>query len=305
IDTDLTGILLNAADKERRFITTLKSEDIRVSEDGVPQQITTFERETDLPLSLAFLVDTSASQEAVLEEEQSAANIFIDSVLRPQKDTAAVVSFTGEPKLEQTLTGDRAQLHAAIGRVKVEFSADSPECNHPDDPFSEQYRLRCSTGIWDSIWATVNELLSKTPERTRRALILLTDGDDTSSKTSKGDAFDFAVRHNAVIYSIGIRDESFKYGGSLKRDDLRKVSERTGGRAFFPKNRAELDAAFAQINQELRTQYLVAYAPTNRKRDGSLRKILIEVVNPALRREKLRLQYRQSYYAKTAARPGG
>jgi Ca-activated chloride channel homolog len=297
VDVDLASVLLTAVDRERRFVNTLRREDIRVLEDGVEQQVTVFQRETDSPVSLAVLVDTSASQEAVMEDEKSAARAFIDSVLRPERDTAAVLSFTGIIRLDQPATSAKADLNAAIDRLKVLYSSDSPECDDENESIPEEQTLRCKTAVWDALWLTVNEVLSKTPERTRRAVILLSDGDDTVSRREKDEVIDFAVQHNTVIYAIGIRDEDFPHG-ELKRGDLRKISERTGGRAFFPETRAELDAAFAQINQELRSQYLVAYTPSNRQRDGRLRRVRLEVTNPTLKKEKLQLLYRQGYYAK-------
>lgn len=293
---------MTVVDRERRFVTTLKREDVRVLEDGVPQEVTIFQRETDLPLSLAILVDTSASQEGVMEDEKRAARAFLDSVLRPSKDTAAVVSFTGVTLLEQSPTDDPALLSAAVERLKVLYSSNSPECDDQNEDIPEEQVLRCKTAVWDSIWLTLDEMLSKTPERTRRAVILLSDGDDTVSRKSRDEAADFAVKHNAVVYSIGIRDEKFEHG-ELQRGDLRKVSERTGGRAFFPRDRAELGAAFAQIEQELRAQYFIAYTPTNRRRDAAFRRVKVEVVSPALRKEKLRLLYRQGYYAASGSTP--
>jgi VWFA-related protein len=152
------------------------------------------------------------------------------------------------------------------------------------------------TGIWDAIYATTNDALSQTPERTRRAIILLTDGDDTISQTEKQEAIDIAVKHNVVVYSIGIRDAQFSEG-KFDKGALRKVSEKTGGRAFFPQDETELRAAFKQIQDELRSQYLVAYSPLNKLRDGSYRQVRLEIVNPELRRQKLSLLYRQGYYA--------
>lgn len=294
VETDLTNVLLTAIDKDRRFVTTLREEDIRIFENNEPQRISVFERQTDLPLSLAILIDTSASQEGVLADEQAAARAFVAAVIRPDKDTVSVISFNGEGTTEQALTNDVAKLHAAINRVRVQLPPNDPECQE-DKTSAED--ARCWTAVWDTVWATTNEILSHTPERTRRAIILVSDGDDTTSLTKRREAVDFAVKHNTAVYAIGIRDRDFP-GGGLDRDALRKVSDETGGRAFFPVNKAELDAAFAQINQELRAQYLVAYTPSNRRRDGTFRQIKIEVATPSLRKEKLRLLYRQGYYAR-------
>ena len=296
IDTDLTSVLLSATDKKRRFVTTLRAEDLRVTEDGVEQRIASFERETDAPLSLALLVDTSASQEKVLKDEQAAASSFISSVLRPSKDSAAVISFTGITRLEQPLVSDAAPLLAAVGSLQVRWTERSPECQDVDAP--DNLRLRCLTGVWDSVVLAVREVLSKTPERTRRAIIVLTDGDDTSSRVRLYQATEYASRHNTVVYAIGIRDKKFPYG-EMRPDFLRNLAEETGGRAFFPKRPEDLPAAFAQIEQELRAQYLVTYTPTNRARDGSYRRLQIDITNPQLKKQNLRLYYRQGYYAKT------
>jgi VWFA-related protein len=295
VDTELASILLTAIDKNQRFITTLRREDVRVLEDNVPQELSIFERETDLPLTLAILVDTSRSQEQILSDEKIAARTFIDAVVRPDRDQASVISFTGEAVLQQTLTNDLEKLRSAVENVVIEFPEGSPEC---EGNVNSEREPRCYTGVWDALWVTTNEVLAQTPERARRAIILLSDGDDTSSTTKRQEAIDFAVKNNIVIYSIGIHDDGSD--GELADDALRKVSERTGGRAFFPKDKPTLEAAFAQIQAELRSQYLVAYQPANRKHDGSFRQVRIEIINPELRKQKLRLLYRQGYYARNA-----
>jgi Ca-activated chloride channel homolog len=295
IESDATNLLLTAKDSKGRFVTTLKADDIRVLEDGVVQQVSLFERETDEPVSLALLVDTSASQEGVMQDEKDAASSFVRSVLRPGKDSASVVSFTGITRLDQPLTKDTDRLLSAIARLKVEYTADNPVCR--DENASEQEILRCRTGVWDTVVLSIREVLSKTPEQTRRAIILLSDGDDTSSKLRIYQAVEYAVRNDTVVYSIGIRDRHF-HEGELRRDFLRDIAEQTGGRAFFPKDPADLSAAFAQIQDELRSQYLISYTPTNRSKDDALRKVQVEITNPALRKEKLRLFYRQGYYAR-------
>jgi VWFA-related protein len=292
VDTELANILLTAIDKNQRFITTLRREDVRVLEDNVPQDISIFERETDLPLTLSILIDTSRSQEKILSDEKIAAHAFMDAVVHPDRDQASVISFTGEAVLQQTLTNDLEKLRSAVESVRIELPAGSPEC---EENVNSEREPRCYTGVWDALWVTTNEVLAQTPEQTRRAIILLSDGDDTSSTTKRQEAIDFAVKNNIVIYSIGIHDDGSE--GKLADDELRKVSEKTGGRAFFPKDKPALEAAFAQIQAELRSQYLVAYQPANRKHDGSLRQVRIEILNPELRKQKLRLLYRQSYYA--------
>ena len=300
VETDLTNILFTAVDKQRRFITTLRQEDIRVTEDGQPQEIFTFARQADLPLSLAILIDTSISEERTLPIEKAAASSFVDAVIRPDKDEAAVITFTGESTLEQGLTGNVSRVRRALDRVEFippsGYIGGGQVAGTP--PISGQNQSRAgSTAIWDAIWVTSDEVLSQTSDKTRRAIILLTDGYDTSSTKGIDHAIDRALKSDAVIYAIGIGDE---YYGGINKSPLRKVSEKTGGRAFFPEDEASLREAFAQIQLELRSQYLVAYQPTNRNKDGSFRRVQIEIMTPELRKQNLRLTHRQGYFSKTA-----
>ncbi|HEY8187398.1 MAG TPA: VWA domain-containing protein [Pyrinomonadaceae bacterium] len=298
VETNLVNTLFTAVDKDHHFITSLRAEDVRIFENDVAQPVSLFERETNRALSLAILVDTSESQRGVLADEKNAARAFIDSVIRPDKDRAAVVSFTGVPKVEQESTNDLEKLHRGIGRVKIEMSPENERrLAAGDDPLPKEQDPSGYTGIWDAMWMVLEDVLSKAPEGTRRAIVLLSDGDDTSSTIKKQDVIDFAVRSDVAIYSIGIRDANFPEG-KLDSGALKKVSDRTGGRAFFPAQPSELRSAFSQIDQELRSQYLIAYTPTNKSRDGSYRRIRMEVVNPELLKNKPQLLYRQGYYAK-------
>jgi VWFA-related protein len=298
VETDLVNSLFTATDKDRHFITSLRANDIAIFENDVPQTISLFERETDRPLSLALLIDTSDSQRGVLNEEKNAARAFVDSVIRPAKDRAAILSFTGVPKIEQDPTNDLASLHRGIARVKIEISRENEQrIANGDDPLPKEQDPSGYTGIWDAMWTTIEDILSKTPDGNRRAIVLLSDGDDTSSTIKKQDVIDFAVKSDVAIYSIGFRDRDFQEG-KLDTGALRKISDRTGGRAFFPTQPDELQASFAQIDQELRSQYLIGYSPTNKNRDGSYRRTRIEIINPVLRQNKAQLFYRQGYYAK-------
>ncbi len=303
VETNLVNTLFTAIDKDHHFLTSLSSGDVRIFENNVPQAVSLFERETDRPLSLAILVDTSESQRGVLADEKNAARAFVDSVIRTGKggsvtDQAAIVSFTGVPKVEQRLTNDHRQLNTGIERVRIELSPENERrLANGDDPLPKEQDPSGYTGIWDALWMSIEDILVKSPEGTRRAIVLLSDGDDTSSTIKKQDVIDFAVKSEVVIYAIGIRDRDFGEG-KLDTGALKKISDRTGGRAFFPTNREELQSAFAQIDQELRSQYLIAYTPTNPNRDGSYRLVKIEVVNPQLRKENVQLLYRAGYYAR-------
>ncbi len=298
VDTNLVNTIFTAVDKDRHFLTSVRAEDIRIFENDIAQPVTVFERETNRPLSLAILIDTSESQRGVLSAEKSSAQAFINTVIRPAKDHAAILSFTGVPKVEQSLTNDPAQLRRGIERVRIELSSENARrLAAGEDPLPKDVDPSGYTGIWDAMWETIAKHLANSNEQTRRAVILLSDGDDTSSTIKRQNVIDLAVKNNVVVYSIGIRDEEFPEG-KLDSGALRKVSDQTGGRAFFPKSADELNRAFAQIDEELRSQYNVGYTPTNANRDGTYRRIRIEIVNPELRKNKVRLLYREGYYAR-------
>jgi len=300
VETNLTNIFFTAADKNKRFITNLKAEDIRVLEDGQPQEVFTFQQNIDTPLSIAILIDTSISEQFTLPQEKAAAQAFLESVMRPTKDEAAVVSFTGDTTLEQGFTGNVERLRRAIDRVEFippsGYIGGGVVVNGTPPISGTNQSLAGSTAVWDAIWATSEELMSTSAEHTRRALILLTDGDDTSSRMKMHEAIEKAQKADALIYAIGIGD---RYQFNVNEGALRKIAGETGGRAYFPKHERDLNDAFAQIQRDLREQYLVAYSPTNKARDGSYRKIEIQVVNPDLKQQNLKLNYRAGYFAKT------
>src|SRR5690349_9469582 len=300
-DTNLTNIFFTAADKNRRFVSNLKAEDIRVLEDGQPQEVFTFQTNIDLPLSIAILIDTSASEERTLPDEKEAARAFLENLMR-NKDEAAVVSFTGETTLEQGFTGNVERLRRAIDHIEFippsGYIGGGVVVNGTPPISGTNQSLAGSTAIWDAVWATSDELLSSSAENTRRAIILLTDGEDTSSRMKIHEAIEKAQKADALIYAIGIGD---RYTFNVDEGSLRKITEKTGGRAYFPRHSRDLRDAFAQIQRDLREQYLVAYSPSNKARDGSYRKIEIQVVNPELKQQNLKLNYRSGYFAKTGA----
>lgn len=300
IETEAVNVLFTAQDKNRRLLTDLKQSDVRILEDGQSQEIVEFSRQVDLPLSLAILIDTSASQERTLPEEKAAAKSFIQSVIRPAKDEVSIVSFTGEATLEQGMTNNISRLSRAIDRV--EFVPPSGYIGGGviaggTPPLSGRNQMtQGSTAIWDAIWVTSDEVLKTAPDKTRRAIILLTDGVNTFGDKKFDDAVQAAQRSEAVIYAIGIGDNFYD---GVDEGTLRKLSERTGGRAFFPRDEAELRKTFTQIQIEMRSQYLLAYTPSNDKKDGSYRKIQIQLINPELNKQKVTLSHRQGYFAQS------
>lgn len=326
VETDLTNLFFTATNKQKAFVTTLKEEDLRIVEDGVPQKILTFQRETDRPLSIAFLIDVSISEERTLPQEKAAARTFIESVIHSSKDQAAIVPFTGAAFLEQGLTRDVLSVYRALERVEVALPAylgsGRPISGIASGPGMKRPPQEGSTAIWEAIALTASEVLarssdpkvtgpaernrpgqrsgqketSEAPHQRRNAIILLTDGQDTTSRLSRTDAINRALEAETVIYAIGIGDK--KYGG-VDRDGLTAVATATGGRAFFPKRDTDLSDAFAEIEQELRSQYLIAYSPTNKNRDGSYRQMQIEITNPELQKEQLKFRHRPGYFAKS------
>lgn len=300
INTEVVNVLFTAQDRNRRLLTGLKKEDVAILEDGKLQEIGEFSRQVDLPLSLAILIDTSASQERTLPEEKAAAIAFLETVVRPAKDEVSVISFTGESTLEQGMTSNLPRLRRAVERVRFEppagyvgggvYTGTPPISGTAGNAVG-------STAIWDAIWVTSDEILGPAPDKTRRAIILLTDGVNTYGKKKLDDAAQAAQRAEAIIYSIGIGDNFY---AGVDRGALNKISERTGGRAYFPKDERELREAFSQIQDEMRSQYLLAYEPTNQTRDGAYRRIEIQLTNQQLKNEKVKVTHRQGYFAKSA-----
>lgn len=303
VETEAVNVLFTAQDKDRRLLLTLKPEDVRILENGQAQEISAFSRQVDLPLSLAILIDTSISQQRTLPEEKSAAISFVESVVRPAKDEVSIVSFTGESTLEQGMTNNITRLRRAIDRVQ--FVPPSGYIGGgvvaPGTPpiSGDNQSIVGSTAIWDAIWVTSAEVLGPAPEKTRRAIILLTDGENTSGRKKLEEAVDAALKAEAVIYTIGVGDDFY---GGVNKGILNKLSERTGGRAYFPRDERELREAFKQIQEEMRSQYLLAYEPSNPEKDGTYRRIEIQLVNPDLAKQKVRLTHRQGYFAKSAGK---
>lgn len=297
VDTDVVNVLFTAQDKNRRLLTSLRQDDISILENGKPQEIVAFSRQVDLPLSLAILIDTSASQERTLPEEKAAAISFLETVVRPAKDEVCVISFTGEATLEQGMTNNLTRLRRSVANVKfvppAGYIGGGVIAGTP--PISGD-SVQGSTAIWDAIWVASDEVLGPAPERTRRAIILLSDGVNTSGKKKLDEAVQAALRSEAIIYSIGIGDNFYS---GVDRGSMNKISERTGGRAYFPKDEGELREAFRQIQDEMRSQYLIAYEPTNQVRDGAYRKIEIQLVNQQLAKDKVKVTHRQGYFAKS------
>ncbi len=300
VDTEVVNVLFTAQDRNRRLLTNLTQADVRILENDKVQEISSFSKQVDLPLSLAILIDTSISQERTLPSEKAAAISFIESVVRPAKDEVSVISFTGDSTLEQGMTNNMTRLRRAIDRVQFVppsgYIGGGVITGTPPASGDNQM-IAGSTAIWDSIWVTSDEILGPAPEKTRRAIILLSDGVNTSGRKKLDDAIQAALKAEAIIYAVGVGDDFY---GGVDRGSMNKIAEKTGGRAFFPRDERELREAFKQIEDEMRSQYLIAYEPADQKLDGSYRKIEIQLTSQQMQKDKVKVTHRQGYFAKTA-----
>lgn len=273
VSVDLVNVFCSVFDKNTNsFMTNLTRDDFAVYEDGRKQEVKNFMRENDLPLTIAMLIDTSQSVAPKLRFEQEAAVSFFQSVLR-EKDRAMLVEFDSKVSLAQDFTSDPNKLAREIKKLKAAGG----------------------TALYDAIYTSCDEKLIR--ETGRKTIIILSDGDDESSKMNLSQALEMAIKAEATIFAISVsKGGFFGVSGSKEGDDvLKELSQETGGRPFFPFKVEDLDDAFRQINQELRSQYNIGYLSTNAARDGGYRKIEIKVLERGLK-----LSYRRGYYAPTS-----
>jgi Ca-activated chloride channel homolog len=296
------SLSFTVVDKNGRPVTNLRREDVRVLEDGAPQEVLTLERRDAQPLAIILALDMSISQERIIPVAKQAAQHLIDS-LSQERDSVGVLSFTGEAVMAQELTDNLEGARHAVEGLKfvppegfaggiggvlegnTGVKVKTPP--RPSKPLTQG-----STAIWDAVWVAAEKLGAAADSR--RLVVLITDGYDTSSKRKVSDAADAAVRAGAAVYVVGIGDE---YYGGVNKGELRKLAERTGGRASFPAKAPELRESFAELSYELGSQYVVTYSPAAANGAGDkMRKVKIELVNPELRKQKLRLAHPQGYY---------
>jgi Ca-activated chloride channel homolog len=289
LGTDLVNLMFSVVDANNRVVSDIRQEEVVLLEDGRPQQIFTFKREATLPINIAILMDLSGSQEYTFPQEKTAAGQFLRSIIRPNKDSAAILTFQEDVDLVQGLTSRLETLNRAFD--EIQFSRR----------FGPASSRRQATALYDAVFIAADEILAREDYRaavsddtvTRRAMILLTDGVDNASARKLDDAIERAVRSGVVIYSIGIGDR-FRFEG-VREDVLRRLSAETGGRAYFPHGPDDLMDHFRQIENEMRSQYLLAYSPSNTARDGAFRRIEVRLGG----RSDARVIHRRGYYAAT------
>lgn len=297
IDVDLVNIFYTVrAKKGGQLISDLGQKDFTVYEDGKQQTIQRFSRESDLPLTLGLLIDISASQENLIDIERQAASQFFSSVIRP-KDEAFLISFGKDTELLQDFTSSPRRLQAALqdlqGDGETPIISGGPIPNVNTGPLPQTGTPK-GTLLFDAVYLASNEKLKS--EVGRKALILITDGEDQGSTYRLSQAVEAAQKSDAIIYSIYYVDRGFYFRNGMigggGEGDLEKMSQETGGHVFKVDRKHSLADIFKEIQDELRNQYSIGYTSTNSQRDGSFRKIQIKVDDPAYK-----VQARNGYYA--------
>ncbi len=289
VDVNLVNLFFSVRDRKGAYVSTLGQEDFTIFEDGKKQEIRFFSRETDQPLTLGLLVDVSRSQEALIEVERSASRRFFERVLRP-KDMAFLISFGVDVELLQDFTASPVLLARALDGLRLNAGTSGLSPTGSPVPLPGGPR---GTVLYDAVWLAAKEKLRG--EVGRRALVVITDGVDVGSRVKIQDAIEEAQRADAILYIVLFEDPrytSWQYGGVSGEGAMRRMADETGGRVFRVSRRETLDDIYNTIQTELRSQYSVAYAPTNQARDGSFRRIEVKTRN-----RDYRVQVRRGYYA--------
>jgi Ca-activated chloride channel family protein len=288
VTTGLVHLVITVMDKHHHFVTDLDRSDFKIYENGVQQRISFFGRETNLPLRIAVLLDTSNSIRPRLKFEKGAAENFLDDVIRRGKDMAFLMTFDNEPEVIQDYTDQLYLLTSAI----------------------QEQRAGGGTALNDAIYMAAKKLekapllRGQTPNL-RRVIVVISDGNDDLSDHAFSDAVQEAIRAEAVIYTVSTNTQWLSLDNPNKPSKylmgpgdkvLRDLAEQTGGRAFFPYSVDDLAASFMNIGTELRSQYFVAYTPVNPPAIGQYRKIEVRTT-----RKGLIVRTRRGYYAAAPA----
>jgi VWFA-related protein len=295
VNVNLVSLYFSVRDKHNGLVSTLTRQDCTILEDKVPQTIKNWAAEADQPLTLGILLDTSGSQQNVLPLEQETGSAFLKRVLR-SKDEAFLVSFDVDVDLLQDYTSSPSQLARAMNKAEINTAGGNGAGGVPgigQGPVPTQGAPK-GTLLYDAVYLAANDKLRS--ENGRKALILLTDGGDQGSRKKLQDAIEAAQRANAIVYVLLIADRGFYGGMSFGYNgpgEMRRLAEQTGGRMIdVGNNGTKMEAAFRQIEDELRTQYVASYTPTDTKLDGTYRKLDIQCKG-----DGLKVQSRKGYYA--------
>ena len=292
VDVDVVSILASVRDKRGGLVSNLEKNDFTILEDGKPQEIKYFTKETDLPLTIGLLVDVSGSQRNLIEIERSAASQFFTQVLR-KKDIAFLIQFGEEAELLQDYTSSPRLLNNGLNELRVSSGVGGL---HPG-PVPTAGGPR-GTVLYDAVYLAASEKLRT--EVGRKVIVVITDGVDEGSRLTIHQAVEAAQKSDAVIYSIDYYDPSayggggfgIMLGGGGGESALRKMSDETGGHVYKVDRKHTLDQVFKELQDEMRSQYSIGYTPTNDVKDGSYRKLDIKLSN-----KDMKAQARKGYYA--------
>ncbi len=293
VDVEVVNILVTVRDKQGGLVSNLEKSDFVVEEEGRPQTIRYFSRQTDLPLTLGLLVDTSVSQKNLIEQERAASSQFFSQVLRAAKDQAFLISFDVNVDMLQDMTDSARLLRAGLEKLRV--NAGGGGGLHPG-PVPTAGRPR-GTLLHDAVFLASDDVLKR--QVGRKALVLITDGNDFGSQMTLKQAIEAAHRSDVIIYSILYVDREFYYraggfgmiGGFGDGSALRKLSEDTGGKMLEVSRKKTLKMIYDQIQEELRSQYSLGYTPSHEGTDTGFRRIKISTRN-----RDLKVQARTGYY---------
>ena len=291
INVNVVSLFFNVKDKHGALIPNLTKDDFEIAEDGKPQTIKYFTAESNLPLTLGILIDSSGSQLRVLDMEKEVGGAFLKQILT-DKDEAFVIDFNIDAELAQDFTRDVHRLQNALNKVRINSGVTMPTLpgagGGPVPTASSP-----GTVLYDAVYLSAHDMLAK--EVGRKAMILLTDGEDEGSRLKIHDAIEAAQKADAIVYVLLCADRGFYgsmgvgYGGE---GEMRKLTESTGGRVINVGNKFDkLREAFDQIAAELRSQYNIGFTSTNTTLDGSYRKL--EIKN----KQSYKIQARAGYYA--------
>lgn len=291
VEVNVVNVVFNVRDKHNGLVGNLNKDDFSIFEDGKQQDIKYFTSETDIPMTIGLLIDVSASQENLIGIEQQAAYAFFGQVLRP-KDLAFLISFGSDAELLQDYTNSPKLLRAGLQGLKVNSSVGGLQ----PGPVPTVYQPR-GTILYDAVYLASHDQLKG--QVGRKALVLITDGEDQGSRYKIQDAVEAAQKADATIFSIYYVDRGFymRNGGGFVfggggEGYLKRMSEETGGQVFKVDRKHTLEDVFKEIQQAMRSQYQIGYSPSNPAKDGTFRRIEIRTKG-----NEYKIQARKGYYA--------
>jgi VWFA-related protein len=293
LNVNLVDVIFTVKDRAGNLVPHLNRDDCTVSEDKVPQTLKNFVAETHQPLTLGILLDTSGSQARVLPLEQDVGSQFLERVLKP-KDEAFLLSFDVDVDLLQDFTNSPRLLARAMSGAEINTAGGNGSGGIPGAGGGTVPTIGKPKGtlLYDAVYLASTQKMNQ--ETGRKAMILLTDGADEGSHTKISEAIAAAEKSNVMVYVILIADRGFyKELGYSGFSAMKRMTEETGGRLIdVGNNGKKLEAAFQQIEDELRTQYVASYTPSNTKMDGTFRKLSVEC-----RGDGMKVQVRKGYFA--------